>query len=88
MPNATLKFALTNIHFHTPAEHRVDASKKSIEAHFVHSLVERHEQIHAGLNKLVIGVIFDATTEWESPFLKSLGLDDLRVVLVPVIVPG
>jgi len=70
-----LKFNLSNIHFHTPSEHAFDSKLASIEAHFVHSLDTNYNNPgDIKLNKLVIGVLYNATVNVKNTFLESLGL--------------
>ena len=86
VPGTQLKFVLSNIHFHTPSEHTLESNRYSIEAHFVHSLDSSIDPVAIGLNrtKMVIGVLFDATSQTMSQFLYSLNLHNSSIANIDV----
>ena len=68
-----LKFYLANIHFHTPSEHKLEGNNAAMEAHFVHSLdLDYNSPRDFLLTKLVIGVLFDGTSQTPSSFLERV----------------
>ena len=81
-----LKFFLSNIHFHTPSEHALESKQYSMEAHFVHSLDPTVNAPALGLarTKLVIGVLFNANSRINSPFIESLKLKNASMVDINV----
>ncbi|ETO91128.1 MAG: putative carbonic anhydrase [Candidatus Xenolissoclinum pacificiensis L6] len=58
------KFVLKNIHFHAPAEHKINGKSYDVEGHFVH-------EDHDG-NIAVIGVLFKSGKKANATFEKIL----------------
>ena len=79
-------YQVDHMHFHAPAEHKLDFVRESMEMHIVHKLIggPHWEQYHETL--CVIGVLFSVIPGHRSdhPFLEKLHCENLEVIKEPL----